>query len=49
MEKIISATFKVTRFFFFLFERAFKMMKNGIHFIVIALIKSFDLCKLDYL
>ena len=49
MEANIGATFKVTmtRFFIILFERAFKMMKNGIYFIVLALIKDFDFCKLD--
>ena len=35
-------------FFFILFERAFKMIKNGIYFIVIALLVAelFNLCKL---
>ena len=51
MEANIGASFKVTitRFFIILFERAFKMMKNGIYFIVLALIKDFDFCKLDEL
>ena len=37
---LIGALFKVhiTRNFFSLFERAFKMMKNGVYFIVIALL-----------
>ena len=49
MEANIGATFKVTmtRFFIILFERAFKMMKNGIYFIVLALIEDFGFCKLD--
>jgi len=49
IEAYISATFKVTDTIFFniLFEKAFKMMNNGIYFIVIALIKDFGLCKLD--
>ena len=42
-----------TKFFIRLLEKAFKMMKNGVYFIVIALFVAelfdFDLCKLDYL
>ena len=42
-----------TKFYICLFERAFKMMKNGVYFIVsdsslgCRVIQDFDLCKLD--
>ena len=37
---VVSFKVYMTQFFFFitLFERAFKMMKNGLYFIVIALL-----------
>ena len=36
-----------TKFFISLFEKAFKMVKNGVYFIVIALMQDFDVCKSD--
>ena len=43
--KLVPLEVRRERNFFLIFERAFKMIKNGVYFIVIAL---FDLCKLDH-
>ena len=43
--KLMVKVYDYTKFFISLFEKAFKIMKNGIYFIVIALLVA-EFCKI---